>query len=264
MQSASGNLTYTHAAAGLDVDKMDYLCRDQLFTFAGEPGRFHSMAHIQELLDHARVVVVEGPVFTPQGRTPEPQLRTEIAFERTRDGTLIERVNDLFDTRSLMHEKVYQCGCGTPPARCTLPPVASPATLRCVSDRSGCSENKHRVLLGRHPVRRPDVEVAPSCCLLSSAIEDLLPVILQLRRHSTRLRHGGMPVAALRPARRGASHDLRGSPIPGRMYPTSADALASSPHSAPTTSASVLRIGTACSKPRVRGAAPSGPRTHCA
>lgn len=100
---------------------MDYLCRDQLFTFAGKPGRFHSKAHIQELLDHARVVVAEGPLFTPSGKADGLHLRTEIAYERTRDALLIERVNDLFDTRSLMHEKVYQCGWAPPPS----PPLPS-------------------------------------------------------------------------------------------------------------------------------------------
>ena len=113
------------------------LCRDQLFTFAVSPGRFHSKAHIQELLDHARVVVADGPVFTPKGRAAEPCLRTEVAFERTIDGTIIERVNDLFDTRSLMHEKVYQCGCGpAPPPRrgsAWTPDCRSPAHSRAAS-----------------------------------------------------------------------------------------------------------------------------------
>lgn len=109
---------------------MDYLCRDQLFTFAVSPGRFHSKAHIQELLDHARVVVADGPVFTPKGRAAEPCLRTEVAFERTIDGTIIERVNDLFDTRSLMHEKVYQCGCGPAPRGHRVLPTATPCYRR--------------------------------------------------------------------------------------------------------------------------------------
>jgi hypothetical protein len=83
---------------GLDTDKMDYLLRDQLAIFREKPCSFHSPEQLTNLLERARIVANE--------------CHTEIAYEVSTGPVNIQRINDIFQARSLMHEKVYQSGCG--------------------------------------------------------------------------------------------------------------------------------------------------------
>jgi hypothetical protein len=67
------------------------------------PGRFNSYLQLQTLFEHARIVAVIDP------KTKE--LVTDIAFENTQHHELVKLVDDIFQTRAVMHEQVYQCGC---------------------------------------------------------------------------------------------------------------------------------------------------------
>lgn len=68
--------------------------------YADKPCKFQRREQLKELLDCARVVVNQGG-------------ETEIAIDMSCGTIFIERVNDVFQARAIMHEKVYQSGCAT-------------------------------------------------------------------------------------------------------------------------------------------------------
>ena len=106
-------------SAGLDVDKLEYLLRDQHMCFGmHSPGRFNTLSQLETLFRHARIVAVRDPVSTEEG-----EIVTDIAFENTRAQELVRLVDDIFQTRSVMHERVYQCGCAPVPLDSPLPSV---------------------------------------------------------------------------------------------------------------------------------------------
>lgn len=108
------------ACAGLDVDKMDYLCRDQVYTDIVQPElecAFRTADDVDRLLEHARIVSA-----VRHGRK-----RTEIAFKvrgahqnsslqptdcatggNTDDECVIKLLDGLFRARAAMHEVCYQ------------------------------------------------------------------------------------------------------------------------------------------------------------
>lgn len=110
------------SSAGLDVDKMDYLCRDQIYTNMKPPwGGFCTGADVEGLLLQARVAT----------DTRISGCRTEIAFLLHDDldnlqetpeqhpaafnmpnGSAVHLLEGLFRARAAMHELCYQCGCG--------------------------------------------------------------------------------------------------------------------------------------------------------
>lgn len=67
---------------------------------ADKPCKFQRREQLKELLDCARIVVSQNG-------------GTEIAIDMSCGTVFIERVNDVFQARAIMHEKVYQSGCAT-------------------------------------------------------------------------------------------------------------------------------------------------------
>jgi hypothetical protein len=70
---------------------------DTVSNFADKPCKFQRREQLKELLDCARVVVNQKG-------------ETEIAIDMSCGTVFIERVNDVFQARAIMHEKVYQSG----------------------------------------------------------------------------------------------------------------------------------------------------------
>lgn len=66
-------------------------------SFADKPCKFQRREQLKELLYSARVVMNQNG-------------ETEIAIDMSCGTIFIERVNDVFQARAIMHEKVYQSG----------------------------------------------------------------------------------------------------------------------------------------------------------
>jgi hypothetical protein len=80
-------------------DTFDVLMKSVLRSLcADKPCKFQRREQLKELLDCARVVVNQKG-------------ETEIGIDMSCGTVFIERVNDVFQARAIMHEKVYQSGC---------------------------------------------------------------------------------------------------------------------------------------------------------
>eukprot|EP00892_Ulva_mutabilis_P007280 jgi/Ulvmu1/4924/UM203_0003.1 len=107
-----------NSQSGLDVDKMDYLCRDQLYTDVMPPDcAFRTAADVDRLLDHARVVAVDGPNGSrteiafklDEAHSASLQPHVEVAAQRlVQASCAVKLLDGLFQTRAAMHEGCYQ------------------------------------------------------------------------------------------------------------------------------------------------------------
>lgn len=129
--------------AGLDVDKMDYLCRDQLYTKIKPPGgAFCTSADVDCLLQHARVAVsrsrTEIAYLLPEGLTPSdgPLEGQHAGAAHVPTGSAVHLLEGLFRARATMHELCYQCECVSHSACCAICLSAYPAWSWCARNIS--------------------------------------------------------------------------------------------------------------------------------